>query len=128
MEEAVFDDPVWQFGSPENLRLGEKLEDDVLLSIFYSDAIRRLQAVEQLTLPPEYTTIPNTGAFSRFEHIWGSVLFVRQMAAQQGIEGQEAMRLAGSSGAYLQVHAAVFRSGIVLQSYRQRQVQTAGEC
>lgn len=93
MDEGIFEDPVWSFGDPGQLYINQPSEERVLGEIFYSDAIRRLQAVEQLTLPPEYTTIPNTGAFSRFEHIWGSVLFVRQMARQQGISGREAVTL-----------------------------------
>ncbi len=93
MSSATFHDPVWQFGYPDRLHVYERPEERVLADIFYSDAVRRLQAVEQLTLPPEYTTVPNTGALSRFEHIWGSVLFVRQMAAAHGIEGRDAVRL-----------------------------------
>ena len=91
MENAVFTDKVWQFGHPDRLKVFEKPEDAVLVEIFYSDAVRRLQAVEQLTCPPEYTTIPNTGAFSRFEHIWGSVLFARQICEKFEITGREAV-------------------------------------
>ncbi len=93
MDQAVFQDPVWQFGAPGRLYVHEEPEQKVLGELFYSDAVRRLQAVEQLTLPPEYTTIPNTGAFSRFEHIWGSALFVRQIAAVHGLEDRETVRL-----------------------------------
>jgi|SRR3989344_2218329 len=83
MEDAVFNDTVWDNGADKNLRLHQ--EPPVLTEIFYSNPMRRLQAVEQLTLPPEYTTIPNTAAFSRFEHIWGSVLFVKQLAKKEGV-------------------------------------------
>lgn len=93
LETAVVTDRVWQNGMPDRLRVFDKPEDRVLQEIFYNDAIRRLQAIEQLTLPPQYTTVPNTGAFSRFEHIWGSVLFVRQMAEKHSITGKDAVRL-----------------------------------
>lgn len=90
---AVFNDTVWRWHQHDRLRLGEKPGDAVLQHIFYNDAVRRLQAVEQLTLPPEYSTIPNTAAFSRFEHIWGSVLFVRQVAEDNGISDELALGL-----------------------------------
>jgi hypothetical protein len=89
MEDAVFNDTVWMFGYPDRLRARDP-ENPVLEEIFYNDAIRRLQAVEQLTLPPQFSTIPNTSAFSRFEHIWGSVLFVRQMNELRSITGRTA--------------------------------------
>ena len=85
MEDGVFNDTVWRFGTPDRLRLNEMANNKIFYEIFYSDAVRRLQAVEQLTLPPEYTTIPNTAAFSRFEHIWGSVLFTGQIALRENI-------------------------------------------
>lgn len=85
MEDGVFSDTVWNFGTPDRLRLKDMANNKVFYDIFYSDAVRRLQAVEQLTLPPEYTTIPNTAAFSRFEHIWGSVLFTGQIAIREHI-------------------------------------------
>lgn len=93
MEDAVFNDTVWQFGRPDRLRVLEGESATVLGEIFFNDGIRRLQAIEQLTLPPDYTTIPNTGAFSRFEHVWGSVLFVRQIAEKHGITGKAATEL-----------------------------------
>ncbi|HSH56187.1 MAG TPA: hypothetical protein VK983_05195 [Candidatus Limnocylindrales bacterium] len=93
MEDAVFSDKVWRDGSPDRLRALEEPDGRLLGELFYNDAIRRLQAIEQLTLPPKYSTIPNTGAFSRFEHIWGSALFVRQMCHKHGITGREASKL-----------------------------------
>ncbi|MEO6761165.1 MAG: hypothetical protein ABI220_02175 [Candidatus Saccharimonadales bacterium] len=75
MDTATFYDPVWK----DKLVINDGNMNPVLEDIFYNKSVRRLQAVEQLTLPPEYSTIPNTGAFSRFEHIWGSALFVRQI-------------------------------------------------
>lgn len=84
MENAAFNDTVWGYGPDGKLEL--QREHPVLTDIFYSNAMRRLQAVEQLTLSPEYSTIPNTGAFSRFEHMWGSVLFVGKIARREGID------------------------------------------
>ena len=75
MDTGVFYDPVWN----DKMNINDGAHAIALGEIYYSNPMRRLQAVEQLTLPPQYSTIPNTGAFSRFEHIWGSALFVRQM-------------------------------------------------
>ncbi len=93
MDSGVFHDTAWQFGYPSSLRTAERAGDAVLSELFYHNAVRRLQAVEQLTLPPEYSTVPNTGAFSRFEHVWGSALFVRQIAEAHGISPEETVRL-----------------------------------
>ena len=89
MERPVFSDKVWRFGDPHELRIEELPNPELFGALFYSDAIRRLQAVEQLTLTPEYSTIPNTAAMSRFEHVWGSVLFARQIGEKFGITGRE---------------------------------------
>jgi hypothetical protein len=59
--------------------IGDEEYDDLLLQLARSPLFRRLQAVEQLTLPADYTTIPNTSRFSRWQHIWGSLVFVRKM-------------------------------------------------
>ncbi len=92
-ETLEFDDQVWSTGGRSNLNLLRDPKDKVLVEILMSDAAGRLQAVEQLTLPPQFSTVPNTAAFSRFEHIWGSVLFVRQMAQKQGIDPEISMQL-----------------------------------
>jgi hypothetical protein len=89
METAVFDDKVWNRSNLNKLRIRDLPDNQLFAEIFYSDPIRRLQAVEQLTLPPQYSTIPNTAGFSRFEHVWGSVLFVKEIAAKHNIEGRE---------------------------------------
>lgn len=89
MEDAVVYDKVWWMCSPQELVLDHLPYAEVFNKIFYSNAVRRLQAVEQLTLPPEYSTIPNTAGFSRFEHIWGSVLFVRQIGEKHGIKDRQ---------------------------------------
>lgn len=53
--------------------------DSLLMELARSPLFRRLQAVEQLTLPPHFATLPNTTYFSRWQHIWGSLAFVRKM-------------------------------------------------
>ncbi len=87
MDDGIFSDTVWGMGYDGRLELRQ--EAPVLSEVFYSNAMRRLQAVEQLTLPPLYSTIPNTAAFSRFEHIWGSVLFVKKMADKSGLSPED---------------------------------------
>ncbi len=59
--------------------IGDEERDVVFKELFSNPLVVRSMGIEQLTLSPEYSTIPNTGAFSRFEHIWGSVVFVRKM-------------------------------------------------
>ncbi len=93
MEDLIFNDAVWSTGRDDRLELLRDPRDRVLTEVFLSNAMRRLQAVEQLTLPPQYSTVPNTGAFARFEHIWGSVLFIRQMAEKHNVDPDESMRL-----------------------------------
>lgn len=88
MDAGIFYDPVWN----DKLSISDGDNAAVLGNIFYNNSLRRLQAVEQLTLPPEYSTIPNTSAFSRFEHIWGSALFVRQMTVKSPLPAAPCLR------------------------------------
>ena len=62
-----------------NEYIGDQPYDELLMQLARSPLFRRLQAVEQLTLPAEYTTVPNTSSFSRWQHVWGSLVFVRKM-------------------------------------------------
>ncbi|MBX4190620.1 hypothetical protein KW794_00880 [Candidatus Saccharibacteria bacterium] len=55
-------DPVW---GDENI--GDEVYDRVLIELAHTDVLRRLQTVEQLTLPERYATIPDTFNFSRWE-------------------------------------------------------------
>lgn len=91
MDSAVFDDKLWCDGPDSRLDL--KKEHPVLREIFYSDACRRLQAIEQLTLTPEQSTVPNTASYSRFEGLLGGVLFIRRMADKHGLSEEECTRL-----------------------------------
>lgn len=67
-------DPVW--GECE---IGDEPYDELLLELAKTPLFTRLQAVEQLTFNGEFSTVPNTSEFSRWEHIWGSLVFVRKM-------------------------------------------------
>jgi hypothetical protein len=93
MDDAVFEDRgCWHWGQPAELRMADSPYAEAFTSIFFSGVIRRLQAVEQLTLPPEYSTIPNTGAFSTAEHCMGCMLFARQFSLQEGVSEEEAVQ------------------------------------
>jgi hypothetical protein len=59
--------------------IGGQPYDQLLIQLARTPLFRRLQSIEQLTLPVDYTTMPNSMYFSRWEHIWGSVVFVRKM-------------------------------------------------
>lgn len=67
-------DPVW--GECE---IGKEPYDTLLLELAKTPLFMRLQAVEQLTFSGEFSTVPNTSEFSRWQHIWGSLVFVRKM-------------------------------------------------
>jgi hypothetical protein len=67
-------DPVWGVEV-----IGDKPYDDLLLELARTPVFRRLQSIEQLTLGPEHATMPNSMYFSRWQHIWGSLVFVRKM-------------------------------------------------
>jgi hypothetical protein len=67
-------DPVWG-----DCTIGNQEGDDVILKLLDNDLVRRSMAIEQLTLDATTATIPNTADFSRWEHMWGSLVFVRKM-------------------------------------------------
>jgi hypothetical protein len=70
----IVHDAVW--GSEH---IGDKPHDMLLIELVRTPLFRRLQSIEQLTLGPKYATMPNSMYFSRWEHMWGSVVFVRKM-------------------------------------------------
>lgn len=72
-------DTVW--GSEH---IGDKPFDMLLLELARTPLFRRLQSIEQLTLGANHATMPGSMYFSRWEHMWGSVVFVRKM-----LEGRE---------------------------------------
>ena len=60
-------------------KIGDPPHDRLLMHLARTPLFRRLQSVEQLTLGADHTTVPNTAMFSRWQHIWGSLVFVRKM-------------------------------------------------
>lgn len=71
----------------------EVITDEVLLALARTDALRRLQTVEQLTLPDNYKTIPNSTHFSRWEHAWGATIFAGRMAEEMGVGSEEKLEM-----------------------------------
>lgn len=67
-------DPTWG----EEI-IGDKPHDALLIELARTPLFRRLQSIEQLTLGPDHATMPNSMYFSRWQHIWGSLVFVRKM-------------------------------------------------
>jgi len=67
----------------------ETFDDPVFVELANHDALRRLQTVEQLTLPDRYKTIPGSTNFSRWEHAWGSAIFAKQLGQQMGMSEKE---------------------------------------
>lgn len=67
----------------------ENFDKMVFVELANHDALRRLQTVEQLTLPDRYKTIPGSTHFSRWEHAWGTAIFAKRMARQIGLNEQE---------------------------------------
>lgn len=72
-------DAVWG-----DCEIGDKPYDELLIKLAKTPLFQRLQSIEQLTLGPDYATMPNSTDFSRWQHIWGSLVFVRKM-----VEGDE---------------------------------------
>jgi hypothetical protein len=77
-------DPAW--GKCE---IGKDPGDQVFIELFTNPLIQRMANIEQLTLPQRFTTMPGSYDFTRFEHLWGSVVFVRKMLEQYRANGQE---------------------------------------
>lgn len=77
--------------------IGEEPRDQVYLDLMENALVKRAMHIEQLTLDPAYATIPNTGNFTRFEHVWGSLGFVRMMIASStelmGLSEEEKLHL-----------------------------------
>lgn len=69
---------------------GEKSDfDELLVRLARTPLFRRLQSIEQLTLGRDYATMPNSTDFSRWQHIWGSLVFVRKMTEGTDIPHRE---------------------------------------
>lgn len=83
----AIDDAVWG-----RCDIGAEPGDEVFLDLVGNSAIARLQGIEQLTLPKSMTTIPGTSEFSRWEHVWGSVVLTRKLGERAGIKHAELRR------------------------------------
>jgi hypothetical protein len=59
--------------------IGDKQFDPLLIELARMPLFSRAQGIEQLTSGAKYASIPNTMYFSRWQHIWGSLVFVRKM-------------------------------------------------
>lgn len=76
-------DEVWgdeQFGEWEG--------DHIFFRLYLNPLVQRTVAVEQLTLPKIYSTMPGSFDMKRFEHAYGSVIFVRKMLRKAETDGQ----------------------------------------
>lgn len=67
-------DPVW---GTEQLMPEEG--DGIWWRLYHHPVVIRTLGIEQLTLPPEYSMIPGSGDFPRWEHVWGSVVLTRKL-------------------------------------------------
>jgi len=73
--------------------IGDQKGDELLIELANHDALKRLSAVEQLTLTKRYITNRNTSSFSRWEHIWGSIIPVRRLARKYNISEEDSLKL-----------------------------------
>lgn len=81
-------DPVWG-----RCTIGDEPGDEVFLSLVHTPLVRRSMAIEQLSLDAETATIPGTTQFSRWEHIWGSVILVRKVTENMQLDPRERLIL-----------------------------------
>jgi len=80
----VIDDPVWG-----EAVVGDREGDDILCELVHHQAVRRMGAIEQLTLPKHFATIPGSFDFTRWEHAWGSVALVRGLIDKAEADGRQ---------------------------------------
>lgn len=62
---------------------------EMFIELLEHPAITRLIGIEQLTLPHQYATSPNAARFSRWEHVTGSALFVKQLVEKWNVQNPE---------------------------------------
>lgn len=90
----AWQDPVWGYTKIDDSWGGKNCEPDdphyptLFKELLLHPAIKRMIGVEQLTLPDQYATIPNAARFSRWEHITGSALLVKQLVEKWNIENE----------------------------------------
>jgi hypothetical protein len=82
LRRIAIDDPVW--GKCE---IGDWEGDEVFFDLYLNALVQRSAAIEQLTLPKHFATMPGSTEMSRWEHLWGSVVFVRHMIEQAEVNG-----------------------------------------
>lgn len=76
-------DPVW--GKSE---IGDREGDEVFTELYTNSLLQRSIGIEQLTLPRHFATMPGSTEMSRWEHAWGSVVFVRKMIEKSEAAGR----------------------------------------
>lgn len=87
------DDPVWG-----RFSVGDWAGDEIFTDLYTNPLVQRSIGIEQLTLPENFATMPGSTDMSRFEHLWGSVGFVRKVIAEERARGntindQDALQL-----------------------------------
>src|SRR3989338_6051837 len=85
-------DPVWGRAEiDESWGSIDRSEDDpnypaMFRQLLLHPAITRMICIEQLTLPKQYATIENAAQFSRWEHITGSAILVKQLVDKWNLQ------------------------------------------
>lgn len=89
-DEGVFRiiDPIW--GIHE---IGKEEGDEVLLELLKNPLAVRSMAIEQLTLDRLTETIPGAAKFPRWDHLWGSVAFIRLKTKNMKLDSRERLIL-----------------------------------
>jgi hypothetical protein len=80
-DRLFINDPAW--GTCE---IGNEPGDEVFLDLVHTPLVQRSVAIEQLSLPAEVTTIPGVSNMSRWEHIWGGVVFIRNITKDANMD------------------------------------------
>ena len=76
-------DPAWG-----EAIIGDWKGDEIFVELYQHPVFQRLAGIEQLTLPKQYATMPDSFEFTRWEHAWGSVVFVRKMIREAEERGR----------------------------------------
>lgn len=77
-------DPVWG-----DFRIGQWPGDEIFGELYLNPLVQRSAGIEQLTLPEHFCTMPGSADMSRWEHVWGSVGFVRTVIKHERSQGAE---------------------------------------
>lgn len=87
-DRLVVHDLVW--GECE---IGQEAGDQVIPALLHNPLVRRMIAVEQLSLDEQTETVSGTAPFTRWEHMWGSLVFVRKMTENQNMDARDRLIL-----------------------------------